>query len=81
MHHGDIAASAQQRIADLVVIGEGLLGEHSRGGHADDLGIFCLELSVIVVRTGREQLLGSGRIEVISVEVNQDILASQATQF
>ena len=56
------------------------MGEDRIGADAQNLGILCRELSVIVVRTGRLQLLDSGGAEVEDVKIDENILSSQAAE-
>jgi len=79
LHHFPIPI-AQERVLDLREVDKGLLGEDRIGADAQNLGILCRELSVIVVRTGRLQLLDSGGAKVEDVKINEDIFPPQAAE-
>jgi hypothetical protein len=70
---------AQQRVIDLGEIGESLLRKWRIGANAQDFSVLGLELR-IVVRTGRLEILDSGRAEIKNVEVDQNVLALEAAQ-
>jgi hypothetical protein len=64
---------------DLGEIRESLLREGRIGADAYDFGIFRLKL-VVTVRTGRLQVLDSGRAEVEDIEVDENVFAFEAAE-
>ena len=80
LHNFQIRRIAEKGIVDLEEIGKGLLRKRRIGADAQNFSVFSLELPVIVVRTGRLQVLKSGGAKVQDVEIDEDILPAQATQ-
>jgi len=70
--HGLAAVVAKQRVIDFGEVGKGFLGVGSVDADSQYFGVFCLELRIIV-RTGRLQILDSGRAEIENVKIDQDI--------
>ena len=78
LHNFQIRRIAEKGIVDLEEIGKGLLRKRRISTDAQNFSVFSLELRVIVVRTGRLQVLKSGRAKVQDVEIDKDILPAQA---
>ena len=79
LHHLPIPV-AEKRMFNLGEIDKGLLGEDRVGADPQNLGIFCLEFCVIVVRTGRLEMLNSGGAKVQDIEIDQNILSPQGAE-
>jgi len=70
---------AEKRIVDLGEVGKGLLREWRIGADSQNFGILGLEL-LVIVRTGRLQVLDSCGSKVQDIEIDQNILSPQAAE-
>lgn len=76
----DFAVSVtQQRVCDFCEVGKGFLRERSVAAYSKDFSILGLKHRIIV-RTGRLQILDSGRTKVQNVKVYKNILALKTAQ-
>jgi len=78
--HGFSAVVAEQRVIDFSEVCKRFLGVGCVDADAQHFGVLRLELGIIV-RTGRLQILDSGRTEIENVKIDQDILPLEAAQF
>jgi hypothetical protein len=79
-HHLSIGV-AQKSVFDFGEINECLLRERGISANADDLGVLRRKLAIVLVRTGRLEVLDSSGAKIQCVKINENVLAFQAAQF
>lgn len=77
--HNLLILITEKGIIQLQKFREGLLRKGRIHAYAQDLGILCLKLGVIV-RTGRLNMLDSGGAVVSEVKINQHISPTKTAQ-